>query len=104
MTPAEAVKPTQTKIMDTTKSPTELAAVPLFGWLEVHWDDMNDQWTLWRKRPEFRNKQRLRPMLASSVAMLSRKGLLRRYGHSDALTVTLPNATAQTPPETALKP
>ena len=28
MTPAEAVKPTQTKTMDTTQSPTELAAVP----------------------------------------------------------------------------
>ena len=28
MTPYEAAKPTQTKIMDTTKSPTELAAVP----------------------------------------------------------------------------
>ena len=28
MTPAEAAKPTQSKIMDTTKSPTELAAVP----------------------------------------------------------------------------
>lgn len=28
MTPAEAAKPTQSKIMDTTISPTELAAVP----------------------------------------------------------------------------
>lgn len=80
--------------MDTTKSPTELAAVPLFGWLEVHWDEMNEQWTLWRKNPASRIKERLRPMMGSSVAMLSRNGLLRRYGLSDALTITLPNAQA----------
>ena len=41
MTLAEAAKPTSTKIMDTTKSPTELAAVPcsgiredVFGWFD----------------------------------------------------------------------
>ena len=81
--------------MDTTKRPTELAAVPLFGWLEVHWDDINEQWTLWRKNPASRIKQSVRPILKSSVAMLSRKGLLRRYGHSDALTITLPNASGE---------
>lgn len=35
MTPAEAAKPAQTKIMDTTKSPTELAAVPCSAFLRT---------------------------------------------------------------------
>lgn len=35
VTPAEAAKPTQTKIMDTTKSSTELAAVPCSDLVEV---------------------------------------------------------------------
>lgn len=63
-------------------------ASDLFGRLEIHWDDITEQWILWRKIPSSRIKQRLRPMLASEVAILSRKGLLHRYGLSDALTIT----------------
>ena len=81
--------------MDTTTTPKGSPASDLFGGLEVCYDDVNEHWTLWRKTPASRIKQRLRPMLASSVAMLSRKGLLRRYGLSDALTITLPNASGE---------
>jgi hypothetical protein len=52
VTPSEAAKPTQTKIMDTTKRPTELAAVPCSGFTAGPWaaskgtEDEDERWII----------------------------------------------------------